>query len=475
MASRRLLATLLPLLVCLSLGCSGSDETSAPGPEGGLSTEHQQQVDELAVPLIEAGWTAGMVVGLIDASGTMEIYGYGTTDLADGSVPDEGTLFEIGSISKTFTALALALAVADGAVSLDQPVQELLPAAEVTVPTRGGASIELRHLSSHTSGLPPMPENFSPADPDDPHVDYTAADMYSFLTGYELPRDIGSEFEYSNLAVGLLGHALALEAGQPYEELIRTRISEPLGLTDTTMTLSADQEARFAAGHDADLNPIHPWHFDALAGAGALRSTAPDVLRYAASQAGTLPSDLHTAMQTTHAEQFNISLGWKVGLGWFIALDRYRWHNGATGGFGTFVAFDPQTGVGVTVLCNAVGVVYGPETLLGDALIRMMAGEPYDAPALPPTLDLPVETLSQYAGTFQVSGAGTFDIALVDDHLELHLPGQPEVRMYAATDEQFYLRVAQASITFIADSTGAYDTLHYEQDGVTPFDATRVP
>src|SRR5690606_17265741 len=185
-------------------------------------------------------------------------------------------------ISKVFTALLLADMASKGEVSLDDPAEKFLPEG-ATIPERGGKKITLAHLSTHTSGLPRLADNMPFADPEDPYADYTEAMMLAFLAQYELTRDIGEQWEYSNLGVGLLGYLLGRAAGSDYETLLRERITGPLGMTDTAITLSAEQEARFAPGLDIYMQPARPWHLNVLAGAGGIRSTANDMLEFASA------------------------------------------------------------------------------------------------------------------------------------------------------------------------------------------------
>ena len=125
-----------------------------------------------------------------------------------------------------FTSLLLADAVRRRDVALTDPVSKFLP-SKVKVPERGGRAITLQDLSSHVSGLPRLPANMSPKDGSNPYADYSVEDMYTFLSAYELTRDVGAQYEYSNLGGGLLGHVLSLRAGMDYEALVRSRISGP--------------------------------------------------------------------------------------------------------------------------------------------------------------------------------------------------------------------------------------------------------
>src|SRR5688572_11080573 len=216
--------------------------------DGEAQSTRDQWVDALTSPLIEGEWLEGVSIALV-SEGSIETYGYGALRNG-GQVPDARTLFEIGSITKTFTSLLLADLVRDGSVQLDQPVASLLPAA-VSVPELDGRAITLLDLATHTSGLPRLPANLwlDPLTEEqllDPYAHYQVEDLYDFLSSYTLAALPGERFEYSNLGGGLLGHALSFAAGTSYEEAIECRISEPLGLKDTTLHPSPAQERRLA-------------------------------------------------------------------------------------------------------------------------------------------------------------------------------------------------------------------------------------
>ena len=198
------------------------------------SAQHFPSDEDLAALIqsrVDEGRAIGIVIGVVEADGTTRVVSYG------GAGPyarplGETSVFEIGSITKVFTGILLADMVARGEVSLTDPVAKYLPEG-VTMPSRGGREITLLDLSTHYSALPRLPGNFSPSDAANPYADYTVEHMYKFLSGYELTRDIGSEHEYSNLGVGLLGHLLARVSGGSYERLVRERILKPLGMSKT--------------------------------------------------------------------------------------------------------------------------------------------------------------------------------------------------------------------------------------------------
>ena len=206
------------------------------------------------------------------------------------------------------------------------------------MPERGGRQIALVDLATHTSGLPRLPTSFKPKDPSNPYADYTVEQLYSFLATYELPRDIGALYEYSNLGGGLLGHVLARRAGTDYETLVRTRITKPLGMTDTGIQLSADQRARMAPGHDRQMSPVANWDLPVLAGAGALRSTT-EVGRVRAADG------VRASRRQPTGRRSQLALAWHV---FTRDGNDIVWHNGGTGELPLVHRYNPRASVGVS-------------------------------------------------------------------------------------------------------------------------------
>ena len=229
---------------------------------------------------VDNGYASGIVVGILDGGRTRFISRGGNE--ASGKALNGESIFEIGSITKVFTNILLADMVQRGEVALDDPVSKYLPVS-VKVPSRSGKEITLLDLATVSSGLPSLPSNMAPKDMGNPYADYTVQQMYDFLSSHTLRRDPGATYEYSNLGMGLLGHALALRAGKSYEQLLTERVLEPLGMRDTRITLTPSMTRRFAVPHDGDLEVVKPWDLPTMAGAGALRSSAREMLRFAAA------------------------------------------------------------------------------------------------------------------------------------------------------------------------------------------------
>jgi D-alanyl-D-alanine-carboxypeptidase/D-alanyl-D-alanine-endopeptidase len=302
---------------------------------------------------IDFGLTPSIVIGIIDKNGP-QYYAFGTKTQG-GEPVDEHSIYEIGSISKTFTATLLADNIVKGKMKAEDPVSKYLPSS-VKVPTYTGSSkpITLGNLSDHTSSLPRMPTNMPASDPNDPAADYTPELMYAFLSTYTLPREVGSEFEYSNFAVGLLGQIQALAAGTSYEEAITSVITSPLKMKETGITLSERMKDNLAVGHSMGM-PVSNNHMNAMQGAGGIRSSAHDMLLFLSANLGLTKSQLSKAMELAHTPRHE-KAGDRVGLGWFISRGSQGdviAHNGGTGGYRTFAGFVKETGTGVVVLTNS--------------------------------------------------------------------------------------------------------------------------
>jgi serine-type D-Ala-D-Ala carboxypeptidase/endopeptidase len=409
--------------------------------------------------------SAGIVVGLIGADGRTRVVVYG--DPGPGQPPLDGnSVFEIGSISKVFTSTALASLVQDGTVKLDDPVQKYLPAA-IHVPTHGGKVITLANLAEQNSGLPRMPSNFHPKDASNPFADYTVQQMYDFLSGYELPRDPGAQFEYSNFGVGLLGHVLSIAAGQPYEELERERVWKPLHMSHTAITFTPWMKEHLALGHDEQGKVVANWDLPTLAGAGAIRSTATDMLRFLDANLHPERGTVERAMELTHHERAPAGPGASIGLNWIIVhpgADTIVWHNGGTGGYRTFAGFEPSQKTGVVVLTNSGGA--GADDIGMHLLDPALPLAPKPQPMTAHTaIDLPVSALAPYVGVYQLAPTFSIDITLADGVLSAQATGQPKFPLYAETPTDFFLKVVDAQVTFVRDAEGVVTGLVLHQGG----------
>jgi CubicO group peptidase (beta-lactamase class C family) len=415
-------------------------------------------VDSLLAPILDAGWARGVVVGVIDPSGS-EIFGYGQAS-DDGGVPGGDTLFEIGSITKTFTNLWMATLVDAGIVNLHDDVQSYLPGQD-KVPTYQGQAIELWELSTHTSGLVRDVTNYHPTDPLDPQGNYSVSDLFSFLAGTQLQTAPGTVFSYSNVGVGLLGYALSLKAGLSWQSAIQGVIAGPLGLKDTAELLTPDQQARFAQPHDAELNVVHPYTFTpALEAAGALRSTASDLLTLASAELGLTTSSLAPAMALTQQVYYpQIAEGLCLGL-FFTPPGTFE-HDGATGGFTSYFSFDTTRRRGVVVLVNTSFLFTG--SLAGELGTLAPGDEPLSV--VPPTLTPSATEIGDYVGSYNFGPGVSLAITQQGDQLFAQLSGQLAYRLYESERDLFYLRVVYAQLVFARDDSGTVTAVTLDQNG----------
>ncbi len=409
--------------------------------------------------------SVGIVVGVIDENGA-RIISYGKPGQQSTQALNGDSVFEIGSATKVFTAILLADMVERGEVSLDDPISKYLPKS-VKTPTRDGMEITLRQLSDQTSGLPRMPSNLTPKDNQNPYADYSVEQMYEFLSGYTLTRDIGAKYEYSNLGVGLLGHILSLRAGTDYETLVRTRICQPLKMDSTRIKLTPEMQVRLATGHSASLKPVSNWDLPTLAGAGALRSTANDMLKFLAANLGTSKSPLLVAMQKTHQTQHDTGIpDLEIGLGWHI-LKKFNteivWHNGGTGGYHSFIGFDQKKRKGVVVLSNSANDI--------DDIGRHILESQYplakiETPKERKEIKLDPKVFDAYVGEYQLAPGFVFTISREGERYFSAVSGQGRFEIFAETETVFFLKVVDAQITFAKDDKGQVTHLVLHQNGV---------
>ncbi len=411
-----------------------------------------ERVEKAAQERIAAGMYQTLVFGVVDGDKS-EVVAFGRLD--NGNAPDGDTVYEIGSITKTFTATLLAMDVIAGRVTLDTPVAQLLP--DFKIPSRGSNDITLGGLATQHSGLPRMPSNFQPKDRANPYADYDAARLRAFLGRYELPRDPGASYEYSNLGFGLLGFALAQSEHTTYGAMTGEEILKPLGMTMSGTAFTDAMRVHLAAGHDDKGNAAKNWDLDALAGAGAIRSTANDMLRYLKANMGIESSPLAAAMKLAQQPRRDITNDVRVGLAWMTTGKGIVWHNGGTGGYRSFLGFAADRQQGVVVLANTAV----------DADDLGFATLDANAPLAPTykAVALPGASLGDYAGTYKLADKFLLDVFRMDDGLYARATGQNAIPIFPSAPNEFFARVAGISISFTRDPDGVVTGLVLHQNG----------
>jgi serine-type D-Ala-D-Ala carboxypeptidase/endopeptidase len=411
-----------------------------------------ERVEKAAQDRIAAGIHQTLVFGVVDGDHS-EVVAFGTLD--GGKAPDGDTVYEIGSITKTFTATLLAQAVLAGRMTLDTPVAQLLP--DFKIPSRGGLEITLGELATQHSGLPRLPTNMLPKDAADPYADYDATKLKAFLAEYELPRDPGAAYEYSNLGFGLLGYALAQSEHTAWGALTGERILASLGMTMSGTALSDAMRAHLAAGHDDTGTAVNNWDFDALAGAGAIRSTANDMLRYLKANMGIDQSPLAAAMKLAQQPRSDFTKTIRIGLAWMTTRKGIIWHNGGTGGYRSFLGFTADGRRGVVVLSNTA-------VDLDDLGFATLNPGAQLSPAYKAVV-LPTASLDEYVGTYKVTDKFLLKIFRMNDGLFVQATGQGPIPIFPSAPNEFFAKAIRASASFTRDANGAVNGLILHQNG----------
>jgi serine-type D-Ala-D-Ala carboxypeptidase/endopeptidase len=362
------------------------------------------------------------------------------------------------AFDRNVTATLLAQAVLSGRVTLDTPVAQLLP--DFKIPSRGGKEITLSELATQHSGLPRMPSNFLPKDQADPYADYDAAKLKAFLAGYELRRDPGATYEYSNLGLGLLGYALAQLNHATYRGMTDEEILKPLGMTMTGTVFTDAMRAHLAPGHGYAGTVVKNWDFDALAGAGAMRSTGNHMLRYLKASMGIKELPLNAAMKFAQQPRSNVDQTLRIGLAWMTSDKGIVWHPGETFGYRSFLGFTADRRHGVVILSN---------TAL-DADDLGFATLDANAPLAPvhKAIALPAGSLDDYVGTYKLADKFVLTVFRMDDRLFAEATGQGPIPIFPSAPNEFFAQVDGISMSFLRDPNGLVTGLVVHQNGDRP-------
>ncbi len=312
---------------------------------------------------------AAIVVGVISPNGT-QVSAYGNISKANPTPVDGNTVFDIASVSKTFVATVLADLVNEGVVKLSDPLEMYLP-SNVTVPSYNGNKITLGDLATHSSGLPYQPSGWIV------NKHYTTPQVYEFLSNSTLEDEPGTVAKYSNLGMGMVGHALSLKMGVTLEQLIEDRIFKVLGMNSSGIAMNAtgisipeNIKPILAVGHMAGNESGLMFLPEAVQGAGAIYSTVNDLLKYVSANIGLIDTKINPAMEETHSIRYpfyelqvpfpnpsgneSTPYGYE-GLSWFSTTDlgtQVVWHNGGINGYSSFVGFNPSKQIGLVILCS---------------------------------------------------------------------------------------------------------------------------
>lgn len=408
----------------------------------------------------------GLVVGVVEPTGRRVVV-YGKSGATNGRPLDGDTVFQIGSATKAFTGLLLADMVQRGEVKFDDPAARYLPPG-VRMPVHdasgGEPPITLLHLATHFSGLPSMPSNFVLTARPNPIEGYTTQELFTFLSGYKLPRAPGTKGEYSNLGVALLGHLLARRAGMDYEALLKQRVLNPLQLASTSITLNRSQRARLAPGHDRYLQPVDTWVMRAMPASGSLHSTANDLLKLLAvylHPEGPLAEALRLSLATRFPPASAGALGWTCRK---VEAEEVCYKDGGKAGYRSAIAIAPGSGNGIVVLANA-----RTDDRPQDLALHLIAGAKLDpAPAAPPprkSVLLARAALQRFAGTYRMTSGAVMTVIRHDRHLLMEVEDSGPLEFVPEGDADFYLTSGNDALSFIRDAEGTVTGVVHYPDG----------
>lgn len=434
------------VLFCAFLGMGGAARAAEPPPLGGRAMEWAATLGSGAVATAEkrdGRWTFAL--------------GGQPFPAGHPAVAPERVLFEIGSISKVFTGALLAQASLEGKVGLDDPLAKRLP-VRFSHPETG--AITLRQLATHTSCLPRLPDNLMDPSGADPYAAYDRRALFEYLAGAKLAERAPCEASYSNLGFGILGVVLEVAYDKPWSELIREKVTGPLGMADTVQALSPEQQTRFAdpwAGRER----AHPWTFQAIAGAGALRSTLADLAKFADALLAGTKGPLGPAWPILSGDHADWpAVGGKIGLALVhtrVHGEETYSHEGATAGYTSALHLLPEKGRAAIVLAS---------NGQANPLAWLAAWWAPSAPAASRArVTLPAELLDEYVGVYSIDKATRFTLIRKGDGLVARLTGQPFIPLFASAKDELFYEVVDAQLSLRRDAAGKVAGLTLHQNG----------
>ncbi|MCA5005799.1 serine hydrolase domain-containing protein [Sphingobacterium bovistauri] len=313
-------------------------------------------VDSIAQAYLSNSNTKSLAIGVINKS-SVNTFFYGQNEAGNNtSLPNSNTLYEIGSLSKIFTATLLADLVEKGTVSLDDSITNFLPDSIAQNPFL--QKITLKHLANHTSGLPRLPTNFDKVakyTATNPYANYLRKDLFEYLKGYKSEVEPGEIYTYSNLGYGLLGEIISIITTKSYTQNIKEIITDSLRMPNTVEKINPKTQ-KLTKVYSEDGNEVPTWNFQAMTAAGSLKSTISDLLRFAQYQFKLPETSLENAMMMTRQFTYYLPPNTDIGLAWHMNMvdDVIQvWHGGATGGSSSFIGLVPDKKSAIIVLSNS--------------------------------------------------------------------------------------------------------------------------
>lgn len=396
-------------------------------------------------------YNQGIVMGLYeDESKAYHISGWANKE--NQIKLNKQSVFEIGSITKTMTALLLAEAVVQEKVSLDDYVDSLLP-TELKI--KSPKAITLKQLATHSSGLPRLPSNQKNIMGKDPYADYQREDLLEAISD-QMVSPNQQQYAYSNYGVGLLGEALAILNQDSYQNLLKTHVFEPLNMNNSYADASLVPKDRRVSGY-AGKYAVPNWHFKALAGAGSVNSSIEDLLTFGAAILKADHPELKQAIELSkqvHYQQNGVTLG----LNWHINKG-VLWHNGGTAGFRSILMIDPAQNKVVAGITNQAE--HSVEDIAGHLLRPENEMKSFDFP-----VEISEQALQKFTGNFRnKANQKTITTSIKNGHLMLHFPKQPAYRLTYLGQNKFIMKLTKTRIRFESNEPEQFNQLYFKAWG----------
>ncbi|AXJ01436.1 CubicO group peptidase, beta-lactamase class C family [Cyclonatronum proteinivorum] len=388
----------------------------------------------------------GLALAVHEADGSVWFQNFGQMGLDDERPVTEHSLFEIGSVTKTFTGSLFLLLMEAHGFDGETSVNSLLEGSGLQLPDQESAPITLNHLMTHTSGLPRLPGNMTPADDRDPYKDYSTEQLKAYAAAVQPQRAPGEDWEYSNFTFMVLGFLAAYLENRDFDQLIREHLTEPLGMTRTLREVPEALQPDVAGG--SMFGAYAPaWHFDELRGLGELRSTSADLIRYLEAHLGTDSFARSAALQAGHQPRYSLSDELHMGFSWFIRdlnenAGRLIYHGGGTGGFRSAIAFDPASGRAAVALTNSNSDVQD--------LALHLANPAAPLRELPEDGALPEALIAQLSGLYQNPNLPVFELFGQNGRLMGQMDGQPALPLEQVEGLSFRNQAVGARMEFEA-------------------------
>ena len=424
--------------------------------------KHEKIIAALVEPYLTHNRVNAVSVGVISNDDVWKRH-YGAMSGKGTPAPNDKTIYEIGSISKVFTSLLLADAVHSGRLKLDDPISIVMEELSERNPTLGN-NVTFEHLAHHVSGLPVMPTNIKPADSTNPFAGYSRQMLTDYLLTAKPVRKPGEGYEYSNLDAGVLGDLLSRQAGVSYEALLKQKLTGPLKMSDTTITLSSEQATRLAPPHNAALLPDKSWDFDSLAGCGAIRSSIDDMLLFARASLNPPDGQLGKTIELAwkqHKPPMGDNLA--MGLGWMIARDRTtRWHNGQTGGYQSMNLVNRALNSATVLLCNTAGS--GVDEL-AEQIFQTIVGMNVRPRAFEKEIKVDPEVAKRLEGKYQLAPGVVLTVQVKDGRMMAQITGQQFLAVIPKSETEWKYQAVDATLKFELPKTGKSPKVTLHQAG----------